>query len=147
MTTFDNDNSICMVRVVNRDNMPNPLSKVTSSRLLTSGLSRRHAFQTGCGLLGISIPEFLQLSQHASGNSTRAHGFGKAKSCIVLFCWGGMSHLDTLDLRPDAPAEVRGEFNPIATDVTGIQISENLPLLAQQTHHMAIVRSLSLIHI
>ena len=142
MATCDDDDSACLVRVVNRDNMSDPLLKIAPHRLLTSGLSRRHAFQTGCGLLGISIPEFLQLSQRAAGKTPRPHGFGKAKSCIVLFCWGGMSHLDTVDLKPDAPAEVRGEFNPIATDITGIQVSEHLPLLAQQTHHMAIVRSM-----
>jgi hypothetical protein len=67
---------------------------------------------------------------------------GQAKSCIVIFCWGGMSHLDTLDLKPRAPAEVRGPFRPIATVTPGIQIGEHLPRLARQTDHLAIVHSI-----
>ncbi len=51
----------------------------------------------------------------------------KIKSCIVLFYYGGPSHLDTWDLKPDAPAEIRGEFRPIATRVPGLQIGEHLP--------------------
>lgn len=53
-----------------------------------------------------------------------------------------MSHLDTWDLKPDAPKEVRGPFRPIATNTPGIQISEHLPLLAKQTNHLAIIRSI-----
>jgi hypothetical protein len=67
---------------------------------------------------------------------------GRAKSCILLFCWGGPSQLETFDLKPDAPAEIRGQFKPIATSVPGIAISEHLPLLARQAHRLAIVRSM-----
>src|SRR5262245_47247876 len=71
----------------------------------------------------------------------RPDGFGRAKSCIILFAWGGMSHLETFDLKPDAPAEYRGLFAPIATTVPGIRLGEHLPHLARQTHRLAVIRS------
>ena len=67
---------------------------------------------------------------------------GPARSTILFFLCGGASHVDTWDMKPDAPNEYRGPFNPIATSAPGIQLSEHLPLLAQQAHHLAIVRSI-----
>jgi len=67
----------------------------------------------------------------------------KAKACILLWMGGGPSQLDMLDLKPEAPAEIRGEFKPIATNVKGIQICEHLPLLAKQADKLAIVRSMN----
>jgi hypothetical protein len=94
----------------------------------------------GAGLLGLSLPEWLQLRSQASTDTVRP-GFGRAKACIVLYCWGGVSHIDTWDPKPNAPAEVRGEFRPIATTVPGIQVSEHMPLLARQMNRLAVVRS------
>src|SRR4029079_13242016 len=65
----------------------------------------------------------------------------RAKSTILFFLCGGSSHIDMWDLKPEAPAEYRGEFDPIATSAAGLQISEHLPLTAKQGHHLAIVRS------
>ena len=90
------------------------------------------------GALGLGLPQILAL--HAQAKSARPAG-GKAKSCIVLFAWGGISHLDTWDPKPEAPSDIRGEFRPIGTSADGVQISEHLPLLARQAHHLAIVRS------
>ena len=90
-------------------------------------LTRRESLRLG--LMGLSIPGLWQ--QRALARSGRG---GRAKSCILLFCWGGPSQLETFDLKPDAPAEIRGDFKPIATSVPGIQISEHLPLLAKQAH-------------
>ena len=59
-------------------------------------------------------------------------GFGRAKSCILIFMWGGPSQLDTWDLKPDAPDQIRGPFNPIATSVPGLSISEHFPMLASR---------------
>src|SRR6202035_2128456 len=67
---------------------------------------------------------------------------GRIRSCILLFYYGGPSHLDTWDMKPDAPAEVRGEFRPISTRVAGQCISEHLPRCAQVMDKLAIVRSL-----
>ncbi|NBO93594.1 MAG: DUF1501 domain-containing protein [Planctomycetia bacterium] len=65
-----------------------------------------------------------------------------ARSTIMIWLGGGASHIDTWDMKPDAPVEYRGTFNPVATSAPGIQLCEHLPLLAKQTHHLAIVRSL-----
>ncbi len=66
---------------------------------------------------------------------------GPAKRAIVILLQGGCSHLETWDLKPGAPSEIRGEFNPIATSVPGISISEHLPLLAKQAQRLNILRS------
>lgn len=65
-----------------------------------------------------------------------------AKSAILIWLSGGASHIDTWDMKPDAPAEYRGTFNPIQTSAPAIQLCEHLPHLAKQAHHLAIVRSL-----
>ncbi len=64
-----------------------------------------------------------------------------ARSAILFFLCGGSSHLDMWDLKPDAPAEYRGEFQPIETSAPGVRLSEHLPLLARQAHHLAVVNS------
>jgi len=77
-----------------------------------------------------------------AANEAIAARAGRAKSTILFFLCGGSSHIDMWDLKPEAPVEYRGEFNPIATSASGVQISEHLPLTAQQAHHFSIVRSL-----
>lgn len=72
------------------------------------------------------------------GNLT---GTGKAKSVILFFLCGGASHIDTWDMKPDAPSEYRGPFSSIGTSSSGIRLCEHLPMLARQTHHLAIVNS------
>jgi len=66
---------------------------------------------------------------------------GKAKSTILFFLSGGASHIDMWDMKPKAPREYRGPFEPIATSAPGIQFCEHLPLLAQQAHHLAVLNS------
>jgi hypothetical protein len=68
-------------------------------------------------------------------------GLPSIRACIQIFYYGGPSHLETYDLKPHAPAEVRGEFQPIATSAPGVWISEHLPHMAAVMHHAAIVRS------
>lgn len=65
-----------------------------------------------------------------------------AKSAILIWLSGGASHIDTWDMKPDAPAEYRGTFRPAATSAPGLRLCEHLPHLARQAHHLAIVRSL-----
>src|SRR5262245_43145239 len=64
-------------------------------------------------------------------------------ACILLWMAGGPSHIDTFDPKPDAPANVRGEFRPIDTSVTGIKISEHFPKFARLMKHAAILRGMS----
>ncbi|MCO6459372.1 MAG: DUF1501 domain-containing protein [Pirellulaceae bacterium] len=66
---------------------------------------------------------------------------GRARSTILFFLCGGASHLDMWDLKPDAPDEYRGPFRPIATSAPGVRLSEHLPLLARQAHHLALINS------
>ena len=103
-------------------------------------LHRREFLKLSVGGLGLSLPAFL----NASTPRANTPGSVRARSCIVLYCWGGMSHHETWDTKPDAPAEYRGEFHPIATAVPGIRIGEHLPRLAQHTDKLAIVRSIVL---
>ncbi|MEO2010414.1 MAG: DUF1501 domain-containing protein [Pirellulaceae bacterium] len=90
------------------------------------------------GGLGLSLPMFLNIR-----SATAATSSGKAKSCIVLYCWGGMSHHEVFDPRPDAPVDVRGEFSPISTAVPGIIVGEHIPRLAKIANRLAIVRSVN----
>jgi hypothetical protein len=110
-----------------------------SEHRLCDGISRRDFLRVGgLGAAGLALPELFR--QRAAAATTRSPG-GKAKSCILLFMGGGPSQLGTFDLKPEAPAEIRGDFKPIATDVPGIQICEQLPLLARQASKYTIIRS------
>ena len=119
--------------------MPRPFSTHDHSL----GMSRRELLQVGyCGLLGMGLPSLL--SRRAQAAATAATPTGrKAKSVILIFLTGAPSHIDTFDMKPDAPAEVRGSFQPIATNVPGIQICEHLPQLAARADRFAIVRSMT----
>jgi hypothetical protein len=96
----------------------------------------------GVSLLGLSLPSYLDLRSQAAVGRPTAPGLGRARACIVLYCWGGVSHLDTWDPKPDAPPEIRGEFRPIATSIPGMRVAESMPLLARQMHRLAVVRSI-----
>ncbi len=105
------------------------------------GLTRRTLLRIGSlSWLGIGLAQWFQ---SAAARSSERVSFGKAKRCLLLFMWGGPSQLETWDLKPDAPEEVRGEFRPTATSVPGIHISEHFPRLAQRVHHLAIIRSMT----
>ncbi len=101
------------------------------------GVSRRTFLKVGAlAVGGLSLPGLLrQRAQAAPGTST------PRKSVILLWLAGGPSHIDMYDLKPNAPAEFRGEFKPIATNVTGIQIGEHLPRQARLMDKLAVVRS------
>lgn len=103
-------------------------------------LSRRQMLATTAGLGGLSLSSFLRL-RHASAARADSPS-AKAKRCIIVYCWGGLSHHDSLDPKPDAPVEIRGEFSTIQTATPGIHFSEHLPLLAMQTERLAIIRSI-----
>lgn len=105
---------------------------------LCDGITRREMLRVGgLAFAGLAWSDLLR----ARANAPRASH--RAKSCIIVFNYGGPSHIDTFDLKPDAPAEIRGEFNPIATSVPGVEISEHLPRVARLAHRYAIVRSVT----
>src|SRR4051812_4729423 len=99
-------------------------------------LHRRELLQVGASsLLGMGLPALLAgRSASASPQVER----GKSRSVILVLLTGGLSHIDTLDMKPGAPAEVRGEFKPIATAVPGIWVCEHLPRLAAHMRHWAL---------
>jgi len=101
---------------------------------MTANFSRRSFLQVGAlGLTGLTLADYLRAAPPAS----------TAKSAIFVYLGGGPTHMDTFDLKPEAAAEFRGDFKPIATDVPGIQISEHLPKLAKQMKDVALVRGIS----
>jgi len=102
-------------------------------------LSRRQLLQIGAAnLLGLGLPSLLKADASRSNVGKTA----RADACIIIFLNGGPSHLDMWDMKPDAPAEIRGEFKPIASSVPGLQVSEHLPKLAKRMHLATLVRSM-----
>lgn len=102
------------------------------------GMTRRHALRIGAsGLIsGLSLPRLLEWQANAA-TARRS----PAQACIFIFLEGGPSQLDMWDLKPDAPAEIRGPFKPIRTSVPGTMISEHLPMCAKIANKYTIVRS------
>lgn len=103
-----------------------------------AGLSRRQILQIGSlSLFGLSLPRVLaaQADQPAADR--------KDVNCIVLWMGGGPSNIDTFDMKPDAPVEYRGEFNPIPTNVSGLDVCEHLPRMAQQMDKVCMIRSVT----
>lgn len=101
-------------------------------------LTRRDCLRVGfAGMGGLTLPNLLRLQAASAADGKPV----KKKSVILVWLAGGPSHIDMYDLKPDAPAEFRGEFRPIRTNVSGIEISEHLPLQAKIMDKLAIVRS------
>src|SRR5438874_4530086 len=101
------------------------------------GITRRNMLQVGAiAALNLTLPRLPA----AGGRSARG-GEPAADSCVLVFLNGGPSHLDTWDMKPDLPAEMRSEFRPIATAVPGVRVCEHLPRLARLMSHCTLVRS------
>ena len=98
------------------------------------GITRRNFLKIGAFGAGLTLAGMLR-AQAATSTTRR-------KAAIMIYLPGGPSHMDMYDLKPEAPAEFRGEFKPIATNVSGVQICEHMPLQAQMWDKLAVVRSL-----
>jgi len=112
-----------------------------SKRQASSLMSRRQMLQaSGLGLAAFGLPGTVmaRVDGNASGQSRRAE-----KSCIFILLCGGPSHIDTWDLKPSAPEDIRGPYKPIATTVPGMRISELHTNLAKLTKHFALIRSMN----
>jgi hypothetical protein len=106
------------------------------------GISRRTWMQIGgLALGGLSLPEILR-GESESGTQVTSTSGKTAKGIIMILLPGGPSHLDMYDLKPDAPPEIRGEFQPIATKVPGVEICELMPRLAGLADKLTFIRSL-----
>ena len=102
------------------------------------GLRRRDFLHAGSlAGLGLGLTEIFGLRALGAAPAEK-----KDKNCIFLFLVGGPSQLDTWDMKPDAPLEIRGPYKPIKTNVPGIEISENFPRMAQQAHKYTLIRGM-----
>ncbi len=104
-----------------------------------TGIVRREFLQVGfSAFAGLSLGGLNTMRARAAASRP-----ARAKSVIIVFCTGGPSHLDTFDMKPNAPEGIRGEFKPIATNVPGITVSEHLPYLSKQMDKLAVIRTMS----
>jgi len=117
--------------------MPNSINNVC----LHPRISRRTAVKAGSiGLLGLGMNHIAGLRAMAAGQTP---GQQPIRACIYIFLSGGLSQHDSFDMKPNAPNEVRGEFQPIATQTPGLQICEHLPGLAVRSHLWSLCRTLT----
>ena len=108
-------------------------------------LSRRQLLRIGgVGSLGLTLPRLLRAEAERRRREARRRErtTRPIRSCILIFYYGGPSHIDTFDMKPNAPAEIRGQFGSIATSVPGLRVCEHLPHTARVMDRLAIVRSM-----
>jgi hypothetical protein len=111
-------------------------------------LDRRELLRIGgLSMTGLTLPFLLEQTASAKVRTSKpSASFGKAKRCIILYLSGGPAQLDTVDPKPDAPAEIRGEFRTIQTSVPGVRFTELLPRLAKWMKHIGLVRTMNHTH-
>jgi hypothetical protein len=117
-----------------------------SPKQLCSGWTRREMLRAGgLGLLGISLADYLRLADtQAAPPAHQGHkSFGRAKSCILLYLYGAPSQLETFDMKPAAPVEIRGELKPIRSRLPGLDVCELLPNAARVMDRVTVIRSLT----
>ncbi|MCY2965608.1 MAG: DUF1501 domain-containing protein [Planctomycetota bacterium] len=119
------------------------LSLTTDPSRLCQGSTRREWLRVGgLSMLGLTLPQLL--AAQAAPTAQPADGmFGRAKNVLYVWLQGGPPQHETWDPKPEAPAEIRGEFRPIQTNVPGMEIGELLPRIAARADKLAIVRSLT----
>lgn len=109
---------------------------ITGNGSTTCEITRREWLRLGAlAPIGLALPRVLAAS-------TQRKVAARAKSCLLIFMEGGPSHVDLWDMKPDAPAEVRGEFAPVKTRVPGLSVCDHLPRFAKQAHRLTFVRSM-----
>jgi hypothetical protein len=114
-----------------------------SPKRFCDGITRRDMLLAGgLGTMGLGLPGFLQLSK-ARNVPTAARSFGRARSCILLFLYGSPSQLELADMKPDAPAEIRGELRPIRSTLPGCDVCELLPNTSRVMDKLTVVRSMT----
>src|SRR3989440_8663378 len=101
--------------------------------------TRRHLLKVGgLGLLGLTVPGLLRAEEWAKGKGPRA----RAKSVVFLYQFGGPSHIDMFDMKPDAPEGIRGPHKPMTSSAEGIQVNDRLPRLAKVMDKVTLIRSM-----
>lgn len=125
------------------------LRVLSNPRQLCTGVTRRDLLQVGgLGMAGLGLDQLLshEAAHAASGSLPQgelAASFGKAKRCIVLFLYGSPSQLETFDMKPNAPVEIRGSMQPIPSSLRGLDVCEHLPEMSKIMDRTTVVRSMS----
>jgi hypothetical protein len=117
-----------------------------SRKKLCSGWSRREMLRAGgLALFGLGLSDYFRLAgaQPAPAGRQAPALFGRARSCILLYLYGAPSQLETFDMKPDAPVEIRGELRPIPSRLPGLPVCELLPHSAQVMDRVTVVRSMT----
>lgn len=110
----------------------------------TTGVTRRELLQVGySGFMGLGLPALLGRTAAAAESVPAVTREPRAKSIVIVFLTGAPSHHDTFDLKPEAPSEIRGEFQPVSTSVPGVHVCEHLPQLAARAQQYALIRTMS----
>ncbi|HVJ67995.1 MAG TPA: DUF1501 domain-containing protein, partial [Caulifigura sp.] len=127
--------------------MPKTAGSACSEFRRLQTVPRRAVLEAGAlGMLGLGLPGLWSGSAAAAREIAPTGsilGLGRAKRCVFFFMWGGPSQLDTFDMKPEAPPEIRGSFQSISTPVPGLQICEHFQHLAPLMDRVAVVRSLT----
>ena len=125
------------------------LRMLSSPRRLCNGLTRRELMEVGgTGLLGLSLPQLLQADAARAAEVSTVQlpalpdGFGSAKRCIILFLYGSPSQMETVDMKPNAPLEIRGTMRPIPSVLPGLDVCEHLPNMARMMDRTTVLRSI-----
>jgi hypothetical protein len=112
--------------------------------MFREGSNRRDFIKIGAAsLLGLSLPDLLRLEASSSNSRAQTMTGGRARNVVMIWLSGGPATIDMWDLKPNAPLQIRGEFQPISTSAPDIQISEHLPRTARVMDQCALVRSLA----
>jgi hypothetical protein len=117
-----------------------------SRKTLCDGISRRDLLQVGgLGVCGLGLSQLLQggTLQASESTAATAPSFGRAKHCILLYLYGAPSQLETFDMKPEAPVEIRGTMRPIPSALPGVDVCEHLPQIARMLDRTTIVRSVT----
>jgi hypothetical protein len=115
-----------------------------SPKRLCNGWTRRDLLRAGSlSLLGLGLADFLRLAEVTASPVPTPRSFGRAKACILLYLYGSPSQLETFDMKPNAPVEIRGEMKPIRSSVPGLDLCEHLPHTARVMDRVTVVRSLT----
>jgi hypothetical protein len=118
---------------------------LSSPRRLCSGLTRRELLEVGgTGLLGFGLPHLLQAdaARAAEPRPLLPDSFGAAKRCIILYLYGSPSQMETVDMKPRAPVEIRGSMQPISSSLRGLDVCEHMPRMAKMMDRVTVLRSI-----
>ncbi len=121
------------------------LNVLGSSKRFCNGVSRRDFLEVGgSSLAGLSLVNMLDSDRAtAQAGISLPDNFGRAKRCIVIFLYGSPSQLETVDMKPEAPLEIRGTMQPIPSSLPGLDVCEHMPQMAKMMDRVTVVRSLN----